>query len=108
ALERSKGGPVVHRERAGEWRVVRPKGKQQWVGYDTTRADTDVLAFRQAGDTLELVLEENPFCTESGGQVSDTGRVQGEGWELRVAGVETVGGGSGVIGRSGAAMAPTG
>src|SRR5207249_5916222 len=44
ALERSKGGPVVHHERAGEWRVVKPKGKQQWVGYDTTRADTDVIA----------------------------------------------------------------
>src|SRR6266704_1200752 len=107
ALERSKGGPVVHHERAGEWRVVKPKGKQQWVGYDTTRADTDVLTFRQAGDTLELVLEENPFYAESGGQVSDTGRVQGEGWELQVAGVEKVAGGSAVIGSFGAAFEPT-
>jgi len=107
ALERSKGGPVVHHERPGEWRVVKPKGKQQWVGYDTTRADTDVLAFRQAGDTLELVLEENPFYAESGGQVSDTGRVQGEGWELQVAGVEKVAGGSAVIGSFGAAFEPT-
>src|SRR5437867_4851088 len=107
SLERSKGGPVVHHERPGEWRVVKPKGKQQWVGYDTTRADTDVLAFRQAGDTLELVLEENPFYAESGGQVSDTGRVQGEGWELQVAGVEKVAGGSAVIGSFGAAFEPT-
>src|SRR2546428_8321283 len=51
ALERSKVGPVVHQQRAGEWRVVRPKGKQQWVGYDTTRAAPDLLAFRHAGDT---------------------------------------------------------
>src|SRR2546425_819811 len=107
ALERSKGGPVVHHERPGEWRVVKPKGKQQWVGYDTTRADTDVLAFRQAGDTLELVLEENPFYAESGGQVSDTGRVQGEGWELQVAGVEKVAGGSAGVGSLWAAFGPT-
>src|SRR5438552_2715909 len=96
ALERSKGGPAVQRQRAGEWRVVKPKASQQWVGYDTTRADPDLLAFRQAGDTLELVLEENPFYAESGGQVSDTGRVQGEGWELQVADVEKVEGGSAV------------
>src|SRR5947208_3759588 len=107
ALERSKGGPVVHHERPGEWRVVKPKGKQQWVGYDTTRADTDLLAFRQAGDTLELVLEENPFYAESGGQVSDTGRVQGEGWELPVAAVEKVEAGSAVVGSFGAAFEPT-
>src|SRR3989442_201038 len=107
ALERSKVGPVVHQQRAGEWRVVRPKGKQQWVGYDTTRADTDVLAFRQAGDTLELVLEENPFYAESGGQVSDTGPVQGEGWELQVAGVEKVSGARPGIASVVAALGPS-
>jgi len=107
ALERSRAGPAVHQKRAGEWRVVKPKGRQQWVGYDTTRTDTDVLAFRQAGDTLELVLEENPFYAESGGQVSDTGRVQGEGWELPVAAVEKVEAGSAVVGSFGATFEPT-
>jgi len=107
ALERSRAGPAVHQKRAGEWRVVKPKGRQQWVGYDTTRTDTDVLAFRQAGDTLELVLEENPFYAESGGQVSDTGRVQGEGWDLPVAAVEKVEAGSAVVGSFGAAFEPT-
>src|SRR3989442_12125248 len=56
---------------------------------------------------MELVLEENPFYAESGGQVSDTGRVQGEGWELQVADVEKVEGGSAVIGSFGAAFEPT-
>src|SRR3989449_8174155 len=40
ALERSRAGPAVHQKRAGEWRVVKPKGRQQWVGYDTNRPDT--------------------------------------------------------------------
>src|SRR3990172_3831640 len=48
------------------------------------RAETEILAFRQAEDRLELVLQENPFYAESGGQVSDTGVVRGEGWELPV------------------------
>src|SRR6266702_3777681 len=79
---RAKGAPAVHVKRPGEWRSVKPRGKQKWVGYDTTHAETDVLKFRQDGERVEVVLEENPFYVESGGQVSDTGRVKGEGWEL--------------------------
>ena len=45
-----------------------------------------------------MVLEDNPFYAESGGQVSDTGQVKGEGWELDVSDVEKVDGGSAVVG----------
>jgi len=93
------GAPALGRRQSGEWRVVKPRAHQQWVGYDTTRAETDVLAFRQAGDRVELLLEENPFYAESGGQVSDTGHVRGVGWQLTVADVEKVEGGSAVVGR---------
>jgi alanyl-tRNA synthetase len=94
AHERSKAGagkgPAVHVKRSGAWRAVKPRRKQKWVGYDTTRAETEVLRFRQADDVVELVLAENPFYAESGGQVSDTGRVKGEGWTLDVDAVEKV------------------
>jgi len=99
--------PAVVVTHAGEWRAVKPKGKQHWVGYDTTRAETDVLAFRQAGDRVEVVLQENPFYVESGGQVSDTGLVRGEGWVLEVADVEKVEGGSAVVGRFEQEFEPT-
>src|SRR5438876_760788 len=52
---RAKGAPAVHVKRSGEWRSVKPRGKQKWVGYDTTRAETDVLKFRQADDRVEVV-----------------------------------------------------
>ena len=42
-------------------------------GYGATEADTDILAFRQEGPRVELVLKENPFYAESGGQVADHG-----------------------------------
>ncbi|MGH7547984.1 MAG: alanine--tRNA ligase [Gemmatimonadales bacterium] len=100
-------GPAVQVKRSGEWRTVKPKGKQKWVGYETTRAETDVLRFRQSGDHVEVVLEENPFYAESGGQVSDTGRVRGEGWELEVADVEKVDGNSAVVGRLDVEFEPT-
>src|SRR5437899_3077644 len=64
--------PAVRLTRPGEWRTVKPKKKQKWVGYETTKAETDVLRFRQADDRVEVVLEDNPFYAESGGQVSDT------------------------------------
>src|SRR5689334_19590990 len=111
ALERSKtadGGRVaVHVKRGGEWRTVKPRAKQKWVGYDTTQAETDVLRFRQASDVVELVLQENPFYAESGGQVSDTGRVKGEGWTLDVEGVEKVDGVSAVVGHFADEFEPT-
>ena len=96
--ELTPGAPAVRVKRAGEWRTVKPKGTQKWVGYETTRAETDVLKFRQSGDRVEVVLEENPFYAESGGQVSDTGRVRGEGWELDVSDVEKADGSSAVVG----------
>jgi alanyl-tRNA synthetase len=60
------------------------RGKQRFVGYARTEADTEVLAFRQEGPRVELLLRENPFYVESGGQVSDTGAITGQGWSLAV------------------------
>src|SRR5437773_2336902 len=111
ALERSKvtdaGKVAVHVKRGGEWRTVKPRAKQKWVGYDTTQAETAVLRFRQASDVVEVVLQENPFYAESGGQVSDTGRVKGEGWTLDVEGVEKVDGVSAVVGHFADEFEPT-
>ena len=76
-------GPAVHIAQPGKWRSVK-RGKQKFVGYQKTEADTDILAFRQEGPRVELVLRENPFYVESGGQVSDTGAVAGDGWSLGV------------------------
>ena len=83
AGRRAGGAPAVHTAKPGAWRSVK-RGKQRFVGYDATEADTDVLAFRQEGPRVELVLKENPFYAESGGQVSDVGELRGEGWELQV------------------------
>ncbi|HET7426199.1 MAG TPA: alanine--tRNA ligase [Gemmatimonadales bacterium] len=77
------GPPAVHASRAGKWRSVK-RGKQKFVGYDKTEAETDILAFRQEGPEVDLILRENPFYAESGGQVSDVGDIVGHGWTLPI------------------------
>jgi alanyl-tRNA synthetase len=76
-------GPAILTDQAGEWTVAR-KGTQEFVGYGRDKAETEVLAFRQAGDRVEILLQQNPFYAESGGQVSDTGHLRGQGWALPV------------------------
>ena len=93
--------------KGGEWVELKSKARQQWVGYEATRAETEPVAFRQTGDQLELILEHNPFYAESGGQVSDTGVVQGDGWELIVEDVSKVDGRSAVVGTFAETFEPT-
>ena len=107
AARKAAAGGGEGRRRGGEWVEVKKKGKQKWIGYDATKAETEPIAFRQTGDQLELILEANPFYAESGGQVSDTGVVQGDGWELTVEDVEKVDGRSAVVGTFGETFEPT-
>jgi alanyl-tRNA synthetase len=78
--------PALRTGGAGNWRTVR-RGRQRFTGYDTTESESDILAFRQEGDQLELLLRENPFYAESGGQVSDTGALSGGDWTMPVGAV---------------------
>ncbi len=61
--------------------------------YGPTIIHTNVVALLQdgqpiknaiVGDKVELVLRQTPFYVESGGQVSDTGTIEGEGWVVEV------------------------
>lgn len=38
----------------------------------------------QAGDRVEVILSSTPFYVESGGQVSDSGFITGDGWQIEV------------------------
>ncbi|MGK7313600.1 MAG: alanine--tRNA ligase [Candidatus Longimicrobiales bacterium M2_2A_002] len=80
------------------WTELEDEPGQEFVGYDTTALETEVVAFRRENGRAALQLRENPFYVEAGGQVSDTGEVEGDGWRLAVDDVRRVGGRSAVIG----------
>ncbi|HKK28283.1 MAG TPA: alanine--tRNA ligase [Gemmatimonadota bacterium] len=60
------------------------EGEQEFVGYRDLSVETPVLAATRLEGRSALILERNPFYAEAGGQVSDRGRIRGDGWELAV------------------------
>ena len=78
--------------------TVASESEQRFIGYGATQGDSAVLAWRRDADRLELVLEDNPFYLESGGQISDSGSVRGSGWTLEVDSVRRVAGYTAVSG----------
>ena len=73
------------------WQTLQAKGEQSFTGYDQLESATVVLAVRVSEDGLALQLADNPFYVEGGGQVSDTGLVEGDGWSSEIRDVARVG-----------------
>ncbi len=61
------------------------RGEVAFVGYDRIEVDTLVLDYAKLADgRVAVMLAESPFYAESGGQISDTGVITGEGWRVKV------------------------
>jgi alanyl-tRNA synthetase len=95
--DRAASGVTVDDTGAEGWTRALPES-QTFVGYDTTSVETRVVAWRAEGERMGLILEENPFYVESGGQVSDGGEVRGYGWSVLVDDVRRVAGETAVFG----------
>ena len=89
--DRSASGLGIDTTQSTEGWTSLSEDEQTFVGYDSLTVDTSVLAYRHGDDALGLVLEQNSFYVESGGQVSDKGTVSGDGWMLTVSDVAKVG-----------------
>jgi len=67
--------------------------KPEFVGYQNLSADSKILVMvadgheiheAAPGQQIEVVTEATPFYAESGGQVGDTGKITGPGFEMAV------------------------
>jgi len=71
-----------------------------FVGYDALDVNTEVVAKRDLPDgRVAVMLRETPFYVESGGQISDRGEIQGEGWRVDVDEVRRVDGRIAALGK---------
>jgi alanyl-tRNA synthetase len=96
--DRRAAGLEVTTEMADGWVELDPAAQQEWVGYEETETETDIIALRRENGRVALSLRRNPFYAEAGGQVSDQGRIEGDGWHLIVDDVRRVAGRVAVIG----------
>ena len=88
---RSGAGAAATNGREAIAEFVSSTPKASFVGYETLRRETSVVASDNVDGTLLAKLEESPFYPEGGGQVSDSGTVRVDGAEVEVLDVYRVG-----------------
>jgi alanyl-tRNA synthetase len=100
AMERQKAEARKHWSGSGDaatetiWFEIKDKaGATDFLGYDTETAEGVIQALvrdgkqvdtAQAGDLVDVVVNQTPFYGESGGQMGDQGTISGEGYQLEV------------------------
>ncbi|MCD6124355.1 alanine--tRNA ligase [bacterium] len=78
------GFDVVHKKKP-DWIRITDGEDSRSLCYETERAEAQIrLARAGENNTVEVVLSQTPFYAERGGQVGDTGKLKGDGFELEV------------------------
>ena len=67
----------------GEWEILK-QGNGEFVGYEKTEIETEILRYNEHDKIIEVVLKESPFYAEAGGQVGDSGEIIGKNYKLCV------------------------
>src|SRR5690606_24060160 len=100
AMERQKAEARASWAGSGEaatdaiWFTVKDKvGSTEFLGYETEEAEGVIAALVRAGamvdaaaegETVSVITNQTPFYAESGGQVGDTGTMEGDGFTIAV------------------------
>lgn len=82
---RSKADAV---KETGDWVQVGEVEKTEFIGYDHLISTVRIVKYRRIKqknkELLQLVFDKTPFYAESGGQVGDTGFIQGDNEKIHI------------------------
>ena len=82
--ERARNAAAVE---TGDW-VYLQEGESEFVGYDLTEADVEILRYRKVKqknqELYQIVLNRTPFYAEMGGQIGDTGYIEADGERIAI------------------------
>ena len=108
ALERQRARSRQDRKAAGHemaaggladgWEELDLNAEQRFIGYTSLATETDIISLRRQNGRIAVQLRDNPFYVESGGQVNDSGVIEGDGWRMVVDDVKKVSGRVAVLG----------
>lgn len=71
-------------EQEEAWNEILQNSSNLFTGYDEIETEVKVTRFRVNGEKIECVLDRTPFYAEAGGQIGDTGTLEGNGFLLEV------------------------
>jgi alanyl-tRNA synthetase len=92
ARQGAKFQASVRDEGRGSWVVLRDDVRTTFTGYHALdQGDMRLLRYRLEDSQVFLVFDRTPFYGEAGGQVSDTGFIEGDGVHVRVVDVKRSG-----------------
>jgi alanyl-tRNA synthetase len=56
----------------------------EFIGYEQLECDAEIRKFFSDSERVRLTLNQTPFYAESGGQVGDQGRIEGDGFIIEI------------------------
>ncbi|MCI0697712.1 alanine--tRNA ligase [candidate division KSB1 bacterium] len=74
-----------------EWRQLTKGNESRFVGYNDYEIQSEIRRVHVDGDRVLLTLADTPFYAESGGQVGDGGRIEGDGFAIEIVDVQKAG-----------------